>query len=660
MDNYYEFEPEHLAPSEIQYEVQIRNLGGHYKTSREQTKALRKVLIKERNGLEERPQNTPDILFENEIVVCNVFIDDTIDRVTVALENKNGMALEEYKSRTAAWLNRMYRIENRENEAYIDCESKLISLWKLITDKNEINRKENNNNFNCEGSLNLQLTEKNLQNLDNGFNRLSINSARYSKGRGRGLISKASSNISDIFGAKLTTGGGDKFTGAIRKTNEHDDLNKNIFPASEFKNRAANLEVRNKAVQKKHSYFFPSNNNNSDDSGEEMYHFRAPASTSSSDRRENCVGNNLFGRFRDASEPRHKIHKWNAKFSGDGHGLSLNEFLSRVEMFVRAENVSEIVLISNFHLLLRGRAERWFWSNQCDFRSWNSLLRKLKEEYLPRNYEFLLREEILNRIQLEGEQFSHFITDMKMLFSRAYPPLEERFKIYAVQKNILPDYSLQMATLDFDSLDELVRMCRRLDESKFLVERRGMSRHITQKFLVEPSCFPDNYSNKNSLSRDRRVHFNTNRSSIRPVNSLESRDYDDEGSDYGSDRNFESRHRWREAECNLNDESDSQLENVAEISQNESSNTSQFYMRSECWNCSSNEHGYRECPKQRMRVFCYECGELGVTSKMCKNYHPQPSEGLINKNRISISKNLSRNSGNGRSNERTSRANPRS
>ncbi|GBP01425.1 hypothetical protein EVAR_101031_1 [Eumeta japonica] len=40
-----------------------------------------------------------------------------------------------------------------------------------------------------------------------------------------------------------------------------------------------------------------------------------------------------------------------------------------------------------------------------------------------------------------------------------------------------------------------------------------------------------------------------------------------------------------------------------------------------CWNCQSMGHSYIYCPEEARNIFCYKCGERGVTTPNCKNQH---------------------------------------
>lgn len=80
-----------------------------------------------------------------------------------------------------------------------------------------------------------------------------------------------------------------------------------------------------------------------------------------------------------------------------------------------------------------------------------------------------------------------------------------------------------------------------------------------------------------------------------------------------------------------------------EVSEIENTNQTQFCKqipRIPCWNCRENNHDYTQCTFPKMRVFCYECGELGQLATSCimcrkgnRGIDPANREGRLESNR---------------------------
>lgn len=60
------------------------------------------------------------------------------------------------------------------------------------------------------------------------------------------------------------------------------------------------------------------------------------------------------------------------------------------------------------------------------------------------------------------------------------------------------------------------------------------------------------------------------------------------------------------------------------------------YSKILCWNCSSYGHSYIYCPEENRSLFCFKCGQKGVTTPKCPQRHtenPKPSEFTIGNSR---------------------------
>ncbi|KAI8115675.1 hypothetical protein CVS40_12206 [Lucilia cuprina] len=68
------------------------------------------------------------------------------------------------------------------------------------------------------------------------------------------------------------------------------------------------------------------------------------------------------GQSRILENPNVKLEKWRISYDGTG---SISDFLFKVETLCSRTKCSDEHLLSNFHILLEGRAEQWY----CSLRS---------------------------------------------------------------------------------------------------------------------------------------------------------------------------------------------------------------------------------------------------------------------------------------------------
>lgn len=310
-----------------------------------------------------------------------------------------------------------------------------------------------------------------------------------------------------------------------------------------------------------------------------------------------------------------QMHRWKISFSGDGKGLSLNEFLHRVEIYSKGERISKEQLFDNIHYLLTNKAESWYWGSIHEIRSWDDLVFQLKKEFLPRFYDYYLREEIERRVQGNDETLNMYINDMKTLFHRAHPSLDEQYKLYIVQRNMLPEYGAQLATINLRSFQELVEFCRRIDDSKMMRSRRPTPQDFRNYPLVEPSCFPS-YSSRNPNNRPH-VRFNTG--CVDGDNyvdgNVEGNRYSENHPDYPYDSSHLSFPGMNNSSFDIN-RGDNLRYDVGHLDVVNSSRNRDAII---CFNCRITGHTHRECDRPKDRVFCYWCGKNSVTVKDCPN-----------------------------------------
>lgn len=169
------------------------------------------------------------------------------------------------------------------------------------------------------------------------------------------------------------------------------------------------------------------------------------------------------------------VHQWRISFSGERDGMHLYDFLSQLELFQRSEGVTDNAMMYSVIHLLTGRARLWYMSVYEQFRDWPQVANAMKKEFLPANYDYLLFSDINNRTQKSQESFSEFLTHMQALFKCLSIPLDESHKLYIVQRNLSPRYSMAIAPLELRSLQELSDACRRIDNASLHANRETFS-----------------------------------------------------------------------------------------------------------------------------------------------------------------------------------------
>uniref|UniRef100_V5GNH6 Gag polyprotein n=1 Tax=Anoplophora glabripennis TaxID=217634 RepID=V5GNH6_ANOGL len=190
------------------------------------------------------------------------------------------------------------------------------------------------------------------------------------------------------------------------------------------------------------------------------------------------------------------VQKWNLKFSGDPKGLSVHNFLERVQELSIARNVSVQQVFESAIDLFEGKALLWFRSNKDRVSNWEELRRLLIRHYEPPDYKERLFDEILSRTQDPSESFIEYFSCMLSMFRR-YGTVAEDVQLRLITRNLAPFYIMQLPVVN--SLSELEDECLKLEKKKYRADNyRPPARK--RNTYVEPDFAFVGTSNSRSIS----------------------------------------------------------------------------------------------------------------------------------------------------------------
>lgn len=262
------------------------------------------------------------------------------------------------------------------------------------------------------------------------------------------------------------------------------------------------------------------------------------------------------------SEP---IRKWNLKFSGDLKGVSVHNFLERVDELKVARNVNDEQLFASAIDLFEGKALLWYRSNRSRFTTWKALASLLSKHYEPPDYRSRLLNDIMSRTQDTSEGIVEYLSCMTAMFRR-YGQVTEELQLGIITRNLAPFYSTQLPVVR--TLEELEDACIKLETKKYRADnyvppsrKRNSYVEPDLAFVSGPSCsaWSAPVHEMHSVPDNRRVSANRNVTF-----------------DRGSSVN----------------------RNAA------------------CWNCQKLGHHISECDSPK-KLFCYGCGTQNVTLRTC-------------------------------------------
>lgn len=196
------------------------------------------------------------------------------------------------------------------------------------------------------------------------------------------------------------------------------------------------------------------------------------SSTSASSREQNNTTSEIVDNENKRVSP---MIKWNLKFSGNSSGISVNDFVFRVETLKQKQNLTWSHVCANFHILLADRADEWYWiylkrqgSSCVDLKS------ALIKEFRHRDTDFETLKVMMDFKQ-ENNSFDQYIFRIMKLNEQMIQPLEHGKLLEIVRGNLnfrLWQLSFSARIGTFDELKEFCRNAERQLSSRQVVRRQ--------------------------------------------------------------------------------------------------------------------------------------------------------------------------------------------
>lgn len=266
--------------------------------------------------------------------------------------------------------------------------------------------------------------------------------------------------------------------------------------------------------------------------------------------------------FRDCNRGQMAINKWNVHF--EGHS-GVSSFLERIEELRIARGLTRNHLFIAAVELFKGDALIWYRSVRPNLRDWDDLVGKLRNAFLPCDYENSLWEEIRSRTQGAEERVVIFIAAIENLFNRLPNKPSEISRILIIRRNLLPAIQTQLALENYYTIEELSRSARLIEDAKLVSARYRPPPTQTNQILE-----PDLAYHRPRVQRTHAI----------------------------------------ETEANLN------TSQVSATTENPVQRSEVKCQGPTCYNCNQQGHIYTRCP-QPLRIRCFKCQRPDVTSNNC-------------------------------------------
>lgn len=254
------------------------------------------------------------------------------------------------------------------------------------------------------------------------------------------------------------------------------------------------------------------------------------------------------------------VYKLGVYFDGSGSVIS---FLEEIEQLSESRGITKAQLFHSIYELLKGDARDWFLPRKYGFLDWEDFKKKLKDAFMPLQYEENLLEDIKRRTQGADERVMLYIIRMQNLFRKLSircPPEAEQVQI--IRRNLLPHLQTTLSFQETNTIEELLSKCRDAEQVQWQAQQYCPP--PTQARLVQEQhlCYRRPISNK-----------------VIPVRALEK----EEPTDLHLTRNA--------------------MDDLEKSPR-------------KCFNCGQPGHLRAKCPQPR-KLSCFKCGLDGYTSRNC-------------------------------------------
>lgn len=187
-----------------------------------------------------------------------------------------------------------------------------------------------------------------------------------------------------------------------------------------------------------------------------------------------------------SSHPNRKIEldRWGICFDGTSKSISAEDFVFRVEILKRNYNLSWPDIIKNFHLLLGGIAQNWFWQFlRTNPRSdWRTIRKALLKQFKTYESDFEIIKQIMERRQQNMESFDEYYNAIMHLRNQLRQPIPETELLQILKGNVNNRLMSFVYPMAIYSLENFREECRRTEK---MLQARDLNRHRQNPFMYK-------------------------------------------------------------------------------------------------------------------------------------------------------------------------------
>lgn len=194
--------------------------------------------------------------------------------------------------------------------------------------------------------------------------------------------------------------------------------------------------------------------------------------------------------------------------------MSIESFIFRIETLQKKNGLSHDQLLTNFHHLVSGPAERWYWQyleeNQGDeLLSYFDLKTELLHQFQDSKRDHEILRAIMDRRQLPQESIDEFYGDVRTLILQMTNRPTELDLVDIIRHNLKDRVATLIFGCSVTSIRQLREECRRAEkhlltrENKFRRQVNELEEQLDHRMKDEPEDLEDEELEVAALQRHR-------------------------------------------------------------------------------------------------------------------------------------------------------------
>lgn len=222
--------------------------------------------------------------------------------------------------------------------------------------------------------------------------------------------------------------------------------------------------------------------------------------------------------------PEKIIRGWGIKFSGERNGMPVADFLFRVETFRQRYQVTWQQILNNFHLLVEGKADDYYWemirncqSNDVQM-TWEGLRNSFTRRFQKNASELELMRELLELKQGREESFDSVYSRFSRIHHQLPTPMPEGAVVELLRNSLREETARLMCLTDIYGIDHLRNLVAKAETqlktkksqwgpaSNRISEIVRDTMFITQPASAENNTGQDRYANWMCWNCDQKGH----------------------------------------------------------------------------------------------------------------------------------------------------------